>query len=108
MFDEPWQAQVLAMADLLIQSNQLSAGDWSTALGRQLESVQDIADGLDDDREKYYLAALSALAELIDARQLVASRQIDRREQDWKNAYLSTPHGEPVKLENGRPERSVS
>ena len=98
VFDEPWQAQVLAMADLLIQSNQLSAGDWSSVLGKQLESTQDVAAGLNDAKENYYHAALSALMLLVDSNRIITSEQLKCREDDWKKAYLSTPHGKPVVL----------
>ena len=36
-FAEPWQAQALAMADILIQSGLFSASSWSEALGRALQ-----------------------------------------------------------------------
>jgi hypothetical protein len=32
-FDEAWQAQVLAIADSLVQNGMFSAGAWSEALG---------------------------------------------------------------------------
>ena len=99
VFDEPWQAQVLAMADLLIQSNQISANDWSAALGSQLKSSQNIADGLISDKQNYYKAALAALTQLIDNQNIISEQQLQTREDDWKNAYLSTPHGMPVVLD---------
>jgi len=98
VFDEPWQAQVLAMADLLIQSKQISAGDWSSALGEQLKINQTVADGFNDNKENYYRAALSALIQLVESQQIISHQQLHTREDDWKNAYLSTPHGKPVEL----------
>ena len=98
VFDEPWQAQVLAMADLLIQSNQLSATDWSNTLGEQLKITQDVTDGDQDAKENYYQAALNALMQLIDNKTIISHNQLHNREEDWRNAYLSTPHGKPVVL----------
>ena len=93
-FEEPWQAQALAMADLLIQSDRISATDWSEALGEQLTIWQ----SEQDTQENYYQAVLAALTELIEDRNLISNNQIVQREEDWKQAYLSTPHGQPVKL----------
>ena len=36
MFDEPWQAQVLGMADILITAGVISSDAWATALGAEL------------------------------------------------------------------------
>ncbi len=52
VFDEPWQAQVLAMADTLIQSGQLSAQDWASALGSHLKAAEAV--GNRDTAETYY------------------------------------------------------
>ena len=95
VFDEQWQAQVLAMADLLIQSGQIDAAEWSQVLGRSLKKWQpEQADTITN----YYCAVLEALAMLIDQKELLTMDQISQREDDWKSAYLSTPHGQPVKL----------
>ena len=100
VFDEPWQAQVLAMADLLIQSKQLSANEWASALGEQLKLTQNIADDSKNAKENYYQAALLALTQLIESSQIISQRQLHNRIDDWKSAYLSTPHGKPVELKN--------
>ncbi len=94
VFDEPWQAQILAMADLLIQSKQISATDWASAFGEQLAKKQAIEDTL----ENYYHAALIALTKLMDTHQIISNKQLKLREKDWEKAYLSTPHGLPVSL----------
>ena len=98
VFDEPWQAQVLAMADLLIQSKRITANDWSSALGEQLKTTQTVSDDLNDAKENYYKAALIALTTLMDSKNIVSQQQLHNREDDWKSAYLSTPHGKPVRL----------
>ena len=95
VFSEPWQAQVMAMADLLIESGQLPASQWSSILGAHLKVKQFDEDSL----ENYYLSALAALTELIERHDLISSDQLENREQDWKKAYLATPHGQPVELE---------
>ncbi len=32
-FDEPWQAEALAIADTLVQNGMFSAGAWSAGIG---------------------------------------------------------------------------
>ena len=39
VFDEPWQAQALAMADSLVQEGTLSASDWAATLGAEIRSA---------------------------------------------------------------------
>ncbi len=95
-FAELWQAQVLAMADLLIQSGQISATNWSETLGKQLAIKQ----AEKDTQENYYQAVLAALTELTEARNIISVNQLEQREEDWKKAYLSTPHGQPVLLKS--------
>ncbi len=95
VFDEQWQVQALGMADLLIQSGLISANEWSQTLGKHLKHLQ-TTDA--DQLQSYYQAVLNALEELIQQQELLTDSQINYREQAWKDAYLSTPHGQPVKL----------
>jgi len=101
VFDEQWQAQALGMADLLIQAELISANQWSQTLGKHLKESQ-AADA--DTMEGYYQAVLHALEELIQQHDLLTHKQINLREQAWKEAYLSTPHGQPVKLNEAHNE----
>ena len=39
VFDEPWQAQALALAFNLIEQGVFSKSQWSDALGAELESA---------------------------------------------------------------------
>ena len=64
VFDEPWQAQVLAMADTLIVNGVISAAVWSDTLGNELKKAQ--STGAADDITTYYKAALQALEQLLD------------------------------------------
>lgn len=94
VFAEAWQAQTLAMADCLIGAGLFSAGDWANALGTEIRRHEDSRDG-------YFAAALAALERLLD-RNGVSSDLIRSRRDAWERAFMSTPHGEPVELENGK------
>ena len=99
VFDEPWQAQVLGMADALIIGRVIAADAWANALGAALRDHE--AAGADDDAETYYHAVLDALQTLLLETGAVAPDDVDRREWQWRQAYFNTPHGEPVELSAG-------
>ena len=96
VFEELWQAQVLAMADAMVNAGTFSAAAWSEALGAALKAAE--AGGAEDTPETYYKAALSALEGLLAQNQAVPSAALEERREAWKQAYLSTPHGSPVEL----------
>ncbi|CAD7843248.1 MAG: Metal chaperone, involved in Zn homeostasis [Olavius algarvensis Gamma 3 endosymbiont] len=95
-FDEAWQAQVLALADTLVQSGMFSAAAWSDALGAALKQAAD--DAADDNQETYYRCALSALESLVAQNSEIDRRAMTGKREAWEQAYLSTPHGQPVEL----------
>jgi nitrile hydratase accessory protein len=96
MFKEPWQAQVLAMADLLVQSETISKANWAETLGNEISAAK--AAGNPDDTETYFRAALTALEQLLISRQKVSSQELTVRLDEWEHAHLRTPHGQPVVL----------
>ena len=95
-FAEAWQAEALAIADILVQNGLFSAGDWSAALGEALQQAE--AGGAIDDQETYYSCVLSALEGLVARHSVIGLSAMADKRKDWEDAYLSTPHGQPVKL----------
>jgi len=95
-FAEAWQAEVLAIADTLVQNGLFSAADWSNALGAALRQAE--AAGAADDQETYYECALEALEKLIAQNSDIDSAAMLGKREDWERAYRSTPHGKPVEL----------
>ena len=96
VFDEPWQAQVLAMVDTLISNGVIEATAWSDSLGKELKKAQQL--GASDDIPTYYKAVLQALEQLLDQNTDISSREVTNKRDAWEQAYLATPHGQPVKL----------
>ena len=96
VFDEAWQAQALAMADNLVRSGLFSANDWSDALGQSLKQSVDRTDV--DSQLTYYLCVLETLEKLIADHSDINTQLMDKKRADWEQAYLSTPHGQPVNL----------
>ena len=97
VFAEAWQAQALALADTLVQNGLFSAVEWSDALGAALREAE--AGGETDDQETYYRCVLSALECLIASHSEIDMAAMAGKRADWEQAYLSTPHGQPVELD---------
>ena len=96
VFAEPWQAQAFALAVKLQEEGLISATEWATALGAEIKAAQ--ARGDPDDGTTYYSHWLAALERLVTEKGLVDSAALKTRKDDWTEAYLSTPHGQPVHL----------
>jgi nitrile hydratase accessory protein len=97
VFDEAWQAEALAIADTLVQNGMFSARAWSQALGEALREAE--AGGAVDDQATYYQCVLTALENLIAGYSDIDRHAMAAKREDWEQAYLSTPHGQPVKLD---------
>lgn len=98
-FDEAWQAEALAIADNLVRDGLFNASDWSQALGEALREAE--AAGAEDDQATYYQCVLTALERLIARHSDIDANAMAAKRADWEQAYLSTPHGQPVKLDSG-------
>ena len=98
-FDEPWQAQVLALAFALAKVDVFTPAQWSDALGAELRRAS--AEGQPDNQNTYYTAALAALEGLIAADGRVTADGLSARAEQWRRAYLNTPHGQPVEFSAG-------
>jgi nitrile hydratase accessory protein len=99
-FKEPWQAQAFAMAVELSRAGLFTWREWverfSAEIGAAPQEPGEDADGA------YYRQWLTTLEQMIVERQACAPAEIDDRQADWRQAYLHTPHGQPVELENAR------
>jgi len=96
VFDAPWQAQALALADTLARSGRFTPADWAEALGHALREAD--AQGAPDTTETYYGAVLIALERLSETHAGISAAARTRRRAEWEAAYRRTPHGRPVVL----------
>ena len=95
-FDEPWQAQAMAMANMLMRSNIVSSAQWADALAQELLKAE--SSGERDDTEAYFAAVISALEHILIDGKNVSRPELDRRRHEWEHAYMDAPHGQPVLL----------
>jgi nitrile hydratase accessory protein len=96
VFAQEWQAQTLAMVDTLITNRFIEPSTWSEAFGSALSRAH--ASGNLDDMDTYYAVALATLEKLMTEQCKVSEAEISSKKDDWKQAYLRTPHGHPVEL----------
>jgi hypothetical protein len=134
VFKEPWEAQAFSLVIALHESGVFSWDEWSDALAQAIrrglhpgggeEVVQRVSEAVAEDAgeeagkkptermaekedrsDSYYQHWLAALEHLAIAKGLSGAGELAQRVQSWREAYLATPHGQPVVLACG--QRSV-
>ena len=103
-FAEPWQAQAFAMTMHLSQRGAFSWTDWVTVFSTEIRTRP--AQPNEDSTAVYYRQWLAALESILTSRRLATGQDIEQFQSLWQQAYLNTPHGEPVALENASPNAS--
>lgn len=99
VFREPWEARAFALTVRLSEAGFFTWSEWAAALGRQIKAAQTCGDP--DLGSTYYEHWLKALEELCSGKDLVHNAEVTRRAEEWRQAYLHTPHGRPVELSAG-------
>jgi nitrile hydratase accessory protein len=96
-FEEPWQAEALALVAALQHGGHFSAAEWAEALGTAIGRAQ--AAGDPDDGSTYYSHVLNALEHLVLDKSLSTGNLLTVRKEAWRAAFARTPHGKPVTLD---------
>ena len=96
VFKEPWEAQAFALTLELHQAGHFTWAEWAEALSAEIKAAQ--AHGDPDLGDTYYRHWLAALEALAARKGLVQAPALRTRKEAWKQAYLQTPHGQPVQL----------
>ena len=97
-FEAPWHAQVFALTVHLNESGQFSWGDWAARFGATLRRhglSRDLNGG-----EDYFAAWLETLEDLLAERGMAEAGDVSALRDAWEAAYLRTPHGAPVRLDD--------
>ena len=95
-FDEPWQAQGLALADAMGKAGRFTSVKWAEAPGTALKEADFLR--APDTADTYYMAVISALERLCEAHVGISGDDRSLRRSAWEAAYLRTLHGRPVEL----------
>jgi nitrile hydratase accessory protein len=93
VFSEPWQATAFALAVHLSERGAFPWTEWSAALGREIQAAAGPAE-----IDGYFQNWLDALERMCADKGIVDPAELQRRQDEWRRAYLNTPHGEPVQL----------
>jgi nitrile hydratase accessory protein len=94
VFEEPWQATAFALAVHLSERGAIPWSEWSAALGREIHATA----GDPAQVESYFQHWLAALERICADKGMVGPAEMRIRQEEWRRAYLDTPHGEPVEL----------
>ena len=97
VFREPWEAQAFGLVIALHEQWQFTWAEWAGTLSTEIKAAQ--VDGDPDLGNTYYQHWLCALERLVTEKNLSRSLEIDARQERWRQAYLNTPHGQPIHLE---------
>ena len=106
VFANPWQAQIFALVVGLHQRGCFSWDEWTETLSTEIAAVRDKEESNSDDSrqeeadsgDSYYRLWVTALERLLMNKTIVYSDDVQNRVNEWRNAYLNTPHGNPVTL----------
>ncbi|WP_155151493.1 nitrile hydratase accessory protein [Roseibium sp. RKSG952] len=96
VFVEPWHAQVFAVTVALNEAGRFDWSDWAARFSQTLKrhGLDRELDGGDD----YFHAWLETLESLLAEHGEAAPADVDTMKNAWEDAYLTTPHGQPVRL----------
>jgi nitrile hydratase accessory protein len=100
-FREPWQAKAFAIVLLLHRQGRFEWDEWVRVLGEEIAAAAQ-QPGEDPDAA-YHRQFLAALERIVAALGIANSDDQRQRKEDWRRAYLNTPHGHAVELAAARP-----
>ncbi len=102
VFLEPWHAEAFSLAVALNRQGAFSWSEWTDLFAATLREVP--AESSESVEAAYYRRWLLALERLVARKGLASVAEMARRKEEWRHAYLRTPHGHPVELK--RPIRA--
>ena len=96
VFAEPWEAHAFAIAVKLSEKGLFKWSEWTNSLAKEIKEAKE--QGNPDFGNTYYKFWLSALENILLEKNIVKKSDLKSMMEQWRRAYLSTPHGIPVKL----------
>lgn len=98
VFEEPWHAQLFALTVHLNETGRFSWPDWAARFSAVLKThglAKELNGGCD-----YFLAWLETLESFLAQDGHAPRDEAEKVRGAWEQAYLSTPHGDPVRLKD--------
>ena len=101
VFREPWEAQAFALTVKLHEKGLFTWDEWAAVLSAEIASAQSSGDP--DLGNTYYRHWQNALERLVVEKGATLGDELESRVETWRQAYLNTPHGQPIELSAGLP-----
>lgn len=98
IFKQPWEAQAFGLVVALHEQGAFSWEEWAAALSTQITLAQEQGDP--DLGDTYYQHWLAALEKVVSEKNLSSVSEVASRVDEWRSAYVNTPHGQPIELKN--------
>jgi len=95
VFAAPWEAASFGMVLALYRAGRFEWREWVALLSAEIAAAEPDPTGA-----LYYERWTAALEKLLARLNLLTPGAIAERSEAWRAAYLATPHGREVLLEN--------
>ena len=105
-FAEPWMAQAFACAIQLSRQGLFTWSEWVEVFSAEIKAHP--AQRGETSDATYYRQWLAALETMVGLKGAASAAEIAERQETWRQAYLNTPHGQPVELRNARSAPAVA
>ena len=99
VFEQPWHAQVFALTVAMNEAGQIEWPVWAARFSAVLkrEGLDRDLDGGDD----YFRAWLATLEAMLAEQGAASEPEVRTLRDAWEVAFLTTPHGQPVRVGDG-------
>lgn len=101
VFKAPWEAAAFAMAVRLSEAGRFTWPEWVEYLSAEIAAARRRGDP--DLGDRYYEHWLSALEKLVVDKGLGSESELSALKHDWTEAFVHTPHGQPIELRKHTP-----
>jgi nitrile hydratase accessory protein len=95
-FAEPWMAQAFACAIQLSRQGLFTWSEWVEVFSAEIKAHP--AQPGETSNAAYYRQWQAALETMVGLKGAASTAEITERQETWRQAYLNTPHGQPVEL----------
>jgi len=99
IFLEPWHAEIFSLAVALNRQGVFTWSEWVEVFSSALREIH--AEEGESAETTYYRRWLAALERIVAHCGLASCEEMAKRKEEWRRAYLCTPHGQPIALERG-------
>ena len=97
VFQSPWHSQLFAITVQLSEQGNFLWTEFVEIFGESLNQARLKIKSLDGN-DNYFNCWLNALEKIIVDKNIGSLQSLSLLKEDWTKAYLTTPHGQPVKI----------